>query len=249
MAENDNDLRFLIDLARGRFSRRDALKAGGALTAGAALGGGLTIRQLADVSAQSPEATAASGEVIWALDAPPPNLMPFGALSLAHWQGREFFYDTLVMWDQDLNIIPGLAESWEIAEDGTYIFHLRQGVLFHNGNEMTCRRCEVLHGHGGYSARAGCGSVVSGQHHRYRDRRRLHRHGNDVEGRSDPAGHHGLGRVHPDRSRELLRRLQRAQRSDRHRSVQVGRICPGRCRSSWKPIRTTGTRASRASPS
>jgi len=137
MAENNNDLKFLIDLARGRFSRRDALKAGGALTAGAALGGGLMIRQLADVSAQSPEATAASGEVIWALDAPPPNLMPFGALSLAHWQGREFFYDTLVMWDQDLNIIPGLAETWEIAEDGTYTFHLRQGVLFHNGNEMT----------------------------------------------------------------------------------------------------------------
>ena len=61
--------RFLIDLARGRFSRRDALKASGALAAGAAIGGGLTIRQLADVSAQSPEAGAApSGEVVWALD-------------------------------------------------------------------------------------------------------------------------------------------------------------------------------------
>ena len=58
MAEQYNDLRFLIDLARGRFSRRDMLKASGALGAGAALGGGLTIRQLADVSAQSPEAGA-----------------------------------------------------------------------------------------------------------------------------------------------------------------------------------------------
>ena len=138
MAEQDNDLRFLIDLARGRFSRRDMLKASGALGAGAALGGGLTIRQLADVSAQSPEAGAEPlGEVIWALDAPPPNLMPFGAIALAHWQGREFFYDTLVMWDQNLNFVPGMAETWEVDADGNYIFNLRQGVLFHNGNEMT----------------------------------------------------------------------------------------------------------------
>ncbi|HET9658912.1 MAG TPA: ABC transporter substrate-binding protein [Thermomicrobiales bacterium] len=140
MDERDNDLRFLIDLARGRFSRRDMLKGSGALAAGAAIGGGLTIKQLANVSAQSPEAGAEpTGEVVWALDAPPPNLLPFGAISLAHWQGREFFYDTLVMWDQDLNQIPGLAESWETDEAGNYTFHLRQGVKFHNGNEMTAK--------------------------------------------------------------------------------------------------------------
>ncbi|HET9658913.1 MAG TPA: ABC transporter substrate-binding protein [Thermomicrobiales bacterium] len=138
MDERDNDLRFLIDLARGRFSRRDALKASGALAAGAALGGGLTVRQLASVSAQSPEAGAApSGEVVWALDAPPPNLIPFGAVSGPAWNGREFFYDSLLMWDRDLNPIPGLAESWETDEEGSYIFHLRQGVKFHNGKEMT----------------------------------------------------------------------------------------------------------------
>lgn len=138
MAEHDNDLSFLIDLARGRFSRRDMLKASGALTAGAAIGGGLTIKQLANVAAQSPEAGAApSGEVVWALDSAPPNLIPYGAVSGAAWNGREFFYDSLVMWDQDLNPIPGLAESWETDEEGSYIFHLRKGVKFHNGNEMT----------------------------------------------------------------------------------------------------------------
>lgn len=55
------------------------LKASGALTAGAAIGGGLTISQLANVSAQ--DAAAPAGEIIWALDAPPPNLLPFGAIS------------------------------------------------------------------------------------------------------------------------------------------------------------------------
>lgn len=140
MAEHDNDLSFLIDLARGRLSRRDMLKGSGALAAGAAIGGGLVIRQLADVSAQSSETGAApSGEVVWALDAPPPNLIPFGAVSQAAWNGREFFYDSLLMWDRDLKPVPALAESWETDEDGSYIFHLRKGVKFHNGNEMTAK--------------------------------------------------------------------------------------------------------------
>ena len=35
-------------------------------------------------------------------------------------------------------IIPDLAHSWEIAKDGkTYTFHLRQGVHFHDGAELT----------------------------------------------------------------------------------------------------------------
>lgn len=35
-------------------------------------------------------------------------------------------------------LVPGLAEKWDISADGkVYTFHLRQGVKFHNGEELT----------------------------------------------------------------------------------------------------------------
>jgi peptide/nickel transport system substrate-binding protein len=43
-------------------------------------------------------------------------------------------YETLVRLDSDLNITPGLAESWESPDNGTtWIFHLRKNVNFHDG--------------------------------------------------------------------------------------------------------------------
>jgi peptide/nickel transport system substrate-binding protein len=44
-------------------------------------------------------------------------------------------YDCLVLYELGTaNLRPGLAESWEISEDGlVYTFHLRQGVTYHDG--------------------------------------------------------------------------------------------------------------------
>jgi len=37
-----------------------------------------------------------------------------------------------------LEVVPSIAESWEISEDGLqYTFHLKKGVKFHNGREVT----------------------------------------------------------------------------------------------------------------
>lgn len=44
----------------------------------------------------------------------------------------------LVAFRDDTSIGPMLADSWDISNEGkTYTFHLRQGVKFHNGAEMT----------------------------------------------------------------------------------------------------------------
>ena len=43
-------------------------------------------------------------------------------------------YETLVDFDEDMNIVPKLAESWKLSDDNlTYTFQLRQGVQFHKG--------------------------------------------------------------------------------------------------------------------
>jgi len=46
-------------------------------------------------------------------------------------------YEGLTKRDKDLNIIPGLAESWELVNPTTWRFHLRKDVKYHNGNPFT----------------------------------------------------------------------------------------------------------------
>lgn len=49
-------------------------------------------------------------------------------------------FSGLVTIDQDLNIIPDIAESWDVSEDGrTYTFHLRKDVTFHDGKPVTAQ--------------------------------------------------------------------------------------------------------------
>lgn len=52
-------------------------------------------------------------------------------------RANKLIYSRLVESDGDMNILPGLAESWEQIDDRTMQFKLRKGVKFHNGYEFT----------------------------------------------------------------------------------------------------------------
>ncbi|MBR9863331.1 MAG: ABC transporter substrate-binding protein [Rhodobacteraceae bacterium] len=46
-------------------------------------------------------------------------------------------FEGLTRFGPDGSVNPGLAESWDISEDGlTYTFHLREGVKFHDGTDF-----------------------------------------------------------------------------------------------------------------
>ena len=51
-------------------------------------------------------------------------------------------YESLISFNPDMTFQGVLAESWETPDDTTYIFHLRKGVKFHNGREMTAEDVE-----------------------------------------------------------------------------------------------------------
>ncbi len=46
-------------------------------------------------------------------------------------------FDTLIRFDADYNLVPGLATSWQALDDTTWEVKLRKGVGFHNGNPFT----------------------------------------------------------------------------------------------------------------
>jgi peptide/nickel transport system substrate-binding protein len=62
------------------------------------------------------------------------SLFPHDAGDVSSYNIGSQIYEGLVRLDpKNLEVIPGIAKSWEISEDGLiYTFHLREGVYFHD---------------------------------------------------------------------------------------------------------------------
>ena len=45
-------------------------------------------------------------------------------------------FDSLTRLDAEANLLPSLAESWELIDDTTWRFKIREGVTFHNGEKL-----------------------------------------------------------------------------------------------------------------
>ncbi|MCW3130433.1 MAG: ABC transporter substrate-binding protein [Methanophagales archaeon] len=72
-----------------------------------------------------------------ALGAEPDDLNPLTMYSHSPSDVPKFF-NGLVKFDEDLDLAPDLAESWDVSAGGkVYTFHLRQGVKWHDGKEFT----------------------------------------------------------------------------------------------------------------
>src|SRR5262249_15347475 len=50
----------------------------------------------------------------------------------------QLVYDTLLVKDENFEFVPSLADKFIESEDHkTFTFHLRSGVMFHNGKQLT----------------------------------------------------------------------------------------------------------------
>ncbi|UWR64720.1 ABC transporter substrate-binding protein [Phaeobacter inhibens] len=83
-------------------------------------------------------AAAARDTVTVALQLEPPHLDPTSAAAGAIDQVLySNVFEGLTRFMGDGSVVPGLAESWEISEDGlNYTFTLQDGVTFHDGTTM-----------------------------------------------------------------------------------------------------------------
>jgi peptide/nickel transport system substrate-binding protein len=112
-----------------RITRREVLGTS------SALGLGLSLPWPGPARAEEPRR---GGTLVAAFSADPAGFDPVrGPSGMSH-VVIEQVYSTLMAVDPDAKPYPELAERFEVAPDGlTYTFFLRQGVKFHNGDELT----------------------------------------------------------------------------------------------------------------
>ena len=117
-----------------------SLSLAGAMLMGALAGCGgnsQTTGTPAPTDSAAPTASAAGNILRWGTDSEPTGFDPHTNSEEASLRVMNQLYETLIEVDADMTFYGQLAESWEIPDETTYVFHLRQGVKFHSGREMT----------------------------------------------------------------------------------------------------------------
>ena len=129
MDQNDSGTVFARVL-RERVGRRTLLKAAALAGGAASLASVAGPRGVARVRAQEPRP---GGTLTVRIDSDIIGIDPHGASAGVDRNVYTSVYDGLVTVDENLNILPSLAESIETPDDRTYVFKLRPNVTFHDG--------------------------------------------------------------------------------------------------------------------
>ncbi|MEM7736905.1 MAG: ABC transporter substrate-binding protein [Deinococcota bacterium] len=81
--------------------------------------------------------STAQEPLVMAMSAQPETLDPHITSATSSFQVTKSLYDTLVEADQAGVLVPALADSWNISDDGlTVTFNLAEGVMFHDGSNL-----------------------------------------------------------------------------------------------------------------
>lgn len=94
----------------------------------------------APAACPEPRRRAEGGKLVYGLTLTPSGMDPHVHASSELGIPLTGVYDTLVWQGLDGEFVSGLAESWEVSDDGLiYTFHLRQGVKFHDGTPFNAQ--------------------------------------------------------------------------------------------------------------
>src|SRR5690606_12958498 len=79
----------------------------------------------------------AGGRMVSALDTNPVGLDPHLGASFAGQMVWENVYDTMFQFSPELEVLPSIAVSFDVLDDQTYEFKLRDDVMWQNGRQFT----------------------------------------------------------------------------------------------------------------
>lgn len=83
-----------------------------------------------------PRAGLAEKPLVIGFEGDAATLDPHGRNETTTTTMQRHVYENLVGFDENLKIVPELAESWKLIDDNTWEFKLRKGVKFHNGEPL-----------------------------------------------------------------------------------------------------------------
>ena len=77
--------------------------------------------------------------LVMVIESSPTNLDPRVGIDAASERIDNLIFDDLLSRGENLNVAPGLADTWQTPDSLTYVFHLHQGVTFHDGRPLSSR--------------------------------------------------------------------------------------------------------------
>jgi len=79
------------------------------------------------------------GDFHRSMSSSPTRINPLLATDSASGAIAGWIFNGLVKFDADGNIVPDLAKDWRFEDNRTLLFHLRKGVLWHDGKPFTAK--------------------------------------------------------------------------------------------------------------
>jgi ABC-type transport system substrate-binding protein len=117
-------------MKRRDFLRNSTVLMGGSVVFGSSM--------LAPSILSAQETPVTGGTLIWGHSETTQNLDMHQTGTASSGRVLQNIHNSIVTVDENLAVIPMLAESFEVSDDGlTYTFRLRDDVMFHNGTKMT----------------------------------------------------------------------------------------------------------------
>lgn len=126
----------IVSMAFGVAFLLSACSGGKAQDERSAAQNGDTATQKTESMAATPKGTVKDILTV-ALDAEPARLDPHTQNLPQAYNIQQMILEPLIKKGADGGYEPCLAESWELTDDTTVVFHLRDNVYFHNGEKLT----------------------------------------------------------------------------------------------------------------